>query len=46
MHHVARRGDTLIAEGEEIRVFAIHDPDNPLRVKAIPIPADIKAMCE
>ncbi|MBL8491514.1 MAG: acyl-CoA thioesterase [Rhodocyclaceae bacterium] len=46
MNHVARRGDTLIAEGEEIRVFAIHDPDNPLRVKAIPIPADIRAMCE
>lgn len=46
MKHVACRGDTLIAEGEEIRVFAIHDPDNPLRVKAIPIPADIRAMCE
>lgn len=45
MKHVARRGDTVLAEGREVRVFAIQDPDNELRIKAIPIPEDIKAAC-
>jgi 4-hydroxybenzoyl-CoA thioesterase len=45
MRHVARRGDTVLAEGREVRVFAIRDPDDPLRIKAIPVPEDIKAAC-
>ena len=45
MRHVARRGDIVLVEGREVRVFAIKDPENPLRIKAIPIPDDIKAAC-
>lgn len=45
MRHVARRGDTVLCEGREVRVFAIEDPENPLRIKAVPIPEDIRAAC-
>jgi 4-hydroxybenzoyl-CoA thioesterase len=46
MHHVARRGDTVLAEGEDIRVFAIMDPEHPTRIRAVPIPPEIRALCE
>lgn len=45
MRHVARRGDTVLCEGREVRVFAVQDPEDPLRIKAIPIPEDIRAAC-
>lgn len=45
MRHLARRGDTVLCEGREVRVFAIQDPDDPLRIKAIPIPDDIRSAC-
>ncbi|ATE61566.1 acyl-CoA thioesterase [Thauera sinica] len=45
MRHVARRGDTVLCEGREVRVFATRDPDDPLRIKAVPIPDDIRAAC-
>ena len=45
MRHVARRGDTVLCEGREVRVFARQDPDDPLRIKAAPIPEDIRAAC-
>ena len=43
--HRMRRGDTLICEGIETRAFVRRDVDNPDRLRAIPIPDDIKAMC-
>ena len=43
--HVVMRGDTLVCEGTETRAFCIRHPDNPNRIKAIPVPADIKALC-
>jgi 4-hydroxybenzoyl-CoA thioesterase len=43
--HRMRRGETLICEGSETRAFVKRDPDNPDRLRAIPIPDDIKAMC-
>ncbi|MEZ5534806.1 MAG: thioesterase family protein [Thiolinea sp.] len=46
MRHIARRGDTVLCEGREIRVFAIKHPDDPMRIKAIPVPEDIRAACE
>ena len=46
MRHVARRGETVLAEGEEIRVFAIMDPDHPTRIKAVAIPPGVRALCE
>ena len=45
MRHVARRGDTVLCEGREVRVFATQHPDDPLRIKAVPIPEDIRAAC-
>ena len=46
VRHVARRGETVLCEGREVRVFAMKDPENPLRIRAIPIPADYRALCE
>ncbi len=44
-HHVIRRGEELICEGTETRAFVVRDPANPERIKAIPVPEDIKALC-
>lgn len=43
--HVVRRGEILLCEGLETRAFCIKHPDDPDRIKAIPIPEDIKALC-
>ncbi len=43
--HVVRRGDDILCEGTEVRAFVVRDPANPDRIKAIPIPEDIKALC-
>ena len=46
MRHIARRGDTVLCEGREVRVFVKQDPGNPLQIEAVPIPAEIRAACE
>ena len=43
--HQVFLGDELMCEGTEVRAFITRDPANPDRIKAIPIPEDIKAMC-
>jgi 4-hydroxybenzoyl-CoA thioesterase len=43
--HLVRRGDDLLCEGTEVRAFCQRDPANPERIRAIPIPEDIKALC-
>ncbi len=43
--HLVMRGDTLLCEGLETRIFVIRPPGEPDRMKAIPVPADIKALC-
>jgi 4-hydroxybenzoyl-CoA thioesterase len=43
--HRVTRGDDLICEGREVRVFVKRDADNPDRLRAIPVPEDIKVMC-
>ncbi len=43
--HTVRRAGELICEGTEVRAFVIRDPANPARLKAIPVPEDIKALC-
>ena len=42
-HHRIVRGDDLICEGRETRAFVVRQPDG--RLKAIPVPEDIKTMC-
>lgn len=43
--HVVRRGDTVLCEGRETRAFVVRPPESPERIKAIPVPEDIKALC-
>ena len=43
--HVVMRDDTVLCEGMETRAFCIKHPDDPDRIKAIPVPEDIKALC-
>jgi 4-hydroxybenzoyl-CoA thioesterase len=43
--HLVMRGDALLCEGTELRAFVVHPPEDPSRIKAIPIPEDIKALC-
>ena len=44
--HVVKRGDTRICEGTEVRAFCVRDADNPDRIRAIPVPEDILALCQ
>ena len=50
MHRVTRArsdgGVDLICEGREVRAFVQRDPADPDRLRAIPVPADIRALCE
>lgn len=43
--HEIRRGDDVLCEGIETRAFCIRHPDDPDRIKAIPVPEDIRALC-
>jgi 4-hydroxybenzoyl-CoA thioesterase len=43
--HLVKRGDVLLCEGTEVRAFCQRDADNPDRIRAIPIPEDIKTLC-
>ena len=43
--HRVLRGDTLICEGTETRVFVRRDEHDPARLRAIAVPDDIKALC-
>jgi 4-hydroxybenzoyl-CoA thioesterase len=44
--HVVKRGPDVICEGTETRLFIKRDPDDPARLYGIPIPPDIRALCE
>ena len=46
MRHVARRGDTVLAEAREVRVFAVRESVDPPVIRAVAVPADIRALCE
>jgi 4-hydroxybenzoyl-CoA thioesterase len=43
--HVVRRGDTVLCEGTEVRAFCIRDEAQGGRIRAIPVPEDLKALC-
>lgn len=43
--HAVRRGDTLLCESIEVRAFVVRDAAQAGRIKAIPVPEDIKALC-
>ena len=43
--HQIKRGDDLLATGEERRVFARRDPDTG-RIRDVPAPPALRALCE
>jgi 4-hydroxybenzoyl-CoA thioesterase len=43
--HRVMRADTLVCEGRETRAFVRRDTDNPDRLRAMPVPEDIQALC-
>ncbi len=43
--HRVMRGDELVCEGRETRVFVRRDAENPQRLRAMPVPDDIRALC-
>jgi 4-hydroxybenzoyl-CoA thioesterase len=43
MKHVIRRGEDILAEGRETRVFARRHPDDPARIQAIAPPETIRS---
>jgi 4-hydroxybenzoyl-CoA thioesterase len=44
--HVIRRGDTVLVEGREIRIFARRHPDDPGRIQAMALPEHLRALLE
>lgn len=44
-HHRIVRGDDVLCEGREVRAFVVREPGG-YRLKAIPVPEDIRALCE
>jgi 4-hydroxybenzoyl-CoA thioesterase len=44
-NHRVMRGIDLICEGQETRIFCIKHPEIANKIKAIPLPEDIKLMC-
>jgi 4-hydroxybenzoyl-CoA thioesterase len=44
MKHVVRRGDDVLVEGEEIRVFARRMRADPKRIEAVDPPEDIRRL--
>ena len=49
IHRVTRAradGADLICEGREVRAFVQRDANDPDRLRAMPVPEDIKALCE
>lgn len=39
------RGDDLIMECDEVRIFAARSKDDPKGIRAIPIPESIRELC-
>ncbi|KQP45603.1 4-hydroxybenzoyl-CoA thioesterase [Pseudorhodoferax sp. Leaf274] len=45
MRHRVTRGEVLIMECDEVRIFAAHREDHAPGIRAVPIPEDIRALC-
>ena len=41
-----KRGDDVIMECDEVRIFAGRRPENPEQIRALPIPEEIRRLCE
>ena len=45
MRHRVRRGEDLLVECTEVRAFVRRVDDDPKKIRAVPVPAEIRAMC-
>jgi 4-hydroxybenzoyl-CoA thioesterase len=45
MKHTLRRGDEVLAEGQEVRIFARRHPDDAKRIQAVTAPDSIRQLC-
>jgi 4-hydroxybenzoyl-CoA thioesterase len=43
--HRIRRGDDVLVEGREVRIFARRHPTDPARIEAVPAPANLRELC-
>jgi 4-hydroxybenzoyl-CoA thioesterase len=43
--HIVQRDGVVLCEGTETRAFCIRHPEDPDRIKAIPVPEDIVRLC-
>ncbi len=43
--HVVTRGEDLICESAETRIFCVRDAQDRRRIRAIPVPEDIRQKC-
>jgi 4-hydroxybenzoyl-CoA thioesterase len=46
LKHVVRRGEQVLVEGEEVRVFARRHPEDPARIQAVPPPQSARALLD
>ncbi|GAP37507.1 acyl-CoA thioesterase [Piscinibacter sakaiensis] len=50
LHRITRREadgrETLVCEGRETRAFVRRDPEDPDRLRAIPVPEDLRSLCQ
>ena len=46
MKYELKRGAELLAEGRDVRIFAIRHPEDSSRIKVVPVPPDIRRLCE
>lgn len=46
LSHIIRRNTDVLVEGREVRIFARKRADDPTRIMAVPIPEDIRRLCE
>ena len=44
--HTVTRGEDLICESSETRIFCVRDANDKRRIRGIAVPADIRRMCE
>lgn len=44
VRHVMKKGDRIVFEGREVRAWAVKDDTAPNGIRAVSIPADLKAL--
>lgn len=46
IEHAIKRGNTLIAQAKELRIWVVDDADSPTGIKAAPIPGGVRAVLD